>query len=133
VLTGEWAGTAFIASLVPFFLVNDLLLLNQFPDVEADQSVHRRHYPILVGRRASSIIYIVFLFLANLAIVLGVGFRYLPGTCLIGLIPIIVAIPVSVGVYRHAEDTKKLILYMGWNVVINITTPVLMAIGLFVG
>ena len=31
-LTGEYPWTAFVASLVPFFLVNDLLLLNQFPD-----------------------------------------------------------------------------------------------------
>jgi 1,4-dihydroxy-2-naphthoate octaprenyltransferase len=35
VLTGEYSWTAFIASLIPFFLVSNLLLLNQFPDVEA--------------------------------------------------------------------------------------------------
>ena len=34
VLTGNYAWTAFIASLIPFFLVSNLLLLNQFPDVD---------------------------------------------------------------------------------------------------
>jgi 1,4-dihydroxy-2-naphthoate octaprenyltransferase len=48
-LTGAYSWTAFVASLVPFFLVSDLLLLNQFPDVEADRGVGRRHFPILVG------------------------------------------------------------------------------------
>ncbi|TES88836.1 MAG: prenyltransferase, partial [Anaerolineales bacterium] len=33
VLTGQYDWTAFIASLVPTFLVSNLLLLNQFPDV----------------------------------------------------------------------------------------------------
>jgi 1,4-dihydroxy-2-naphthoate octaprenyltransferase len=48
-LTGTFTLQAFIASLVPFFLVSNLLLLNQFPDVEADRSVGRRHFPILLG------------------------------------------------------------------------------------
>ncbi|MHB8109035.1 MAG: prenyltransferase, partial [Syntrophorhabdaceae bacterium] len=35
VLTGSYSWTALLASLVPGFLVSDLLLLNQFPDLEA--------------------------------------------------------------------------------------------------
>jgi 1,4-dihydroxy-2-naphthoate octaprenyltransferase len=132
VLTGEYSWTAFIASLVPFFLVNDLLLLNQFPDVEADQSVGRRHFPIVIGRRASSLIYSAFLALTYLSIVLGVSLGHLPHTSLIGLMALVIAIPASVGAYRHAEDTNKLVPYMGLNVVINIVTPVLVAVGLFV-
>jgi len=38
-----------------------------------------------------------------------------------------------VGAFRYAEDIKKLIPYMGLNVIITIVTPVLVAIGLFVG
>lgn len=132
VLTGEYSWTAFIASLVPFFLVNDLLLLNQFPDVEADQSVGRRHFPIMVGRRVSSLIYGGFLALAYLSIVLGVSLGQMPRTSLIGLMALVMAIPASVGAYRYAEDTNKLMPYMGLNVVINIVTPVLVAVGLFV-
>ena len=68
VLTGQYDWTAFIASLVPTFLVSNLLLLNQFPDVEADKGVGRKHYPITIGRRKSGWIYIAFLLLANAAI-----------------------------------------------------------------
>ena len=61
VLTGSYSWTAFLASLVPGFLVSDLLLLNQFPDVEADKTVGRKHLPILLGRKNVARIYIFFL------------------------------------------------------------------------
>ncbi|MCK5360628.1 MAG: prenyltransferase, partial [Gammaproteobacteria bacterium] len=34
-LTGSYTKEVFLVSLIPFFLVNNLLLLNQFPDVSA--------------------------------------------------------------------------------------------------
>ena len=132
VLTGAYSWTSFFASLVPFFLVSDLLLLNQFPDVEADQSVGRRHFPIILGRRASSLIYGTMLILAYLSIVLGVTLGHLPPTSLIGLLTLLIAGPVIVGAYRHAESVEKLVPYMGLNVIINIATPVLVAIGLLI-
>jgi 1,4-dihydroxy-2-naphthoate octaprenyltransferase len=133
VLTGQYSWTAFIASLVPFFLVNDLLLLNQFPDVVPDKSVGRKHFPMIAGRRISSLIYGAFLFLAFLSLAVGVNLGHLPKASLIGLIVVVIALPTIVGVYRYAEEMKKLIPFMGLNVMINIATPVLVAIGLFVG
>lgn len=133
VLTGEYTWTAFVASLVPFFLVNDLLLLNQFPDVEADQSVGRSNLPIRIGRKASSLVYGAFLLLAFLSIVLGVVLDLLPATALIGLLALGVAVPAFVGAYRFADDVGKLVPYLGLNVITNIVTPVLVAVGLFIG
>jgi 1,4-dihydroxy-2-naphthoate polyprenyltransferase len=132
-LTGHYSWTAFIASLVPFFLVSNLLLLNQFPDVEADRSVGRRHYPIVIGRRRSSLIYGLFLLLTYAAILFGVHEMYFPKASLLGLATLLVAVPLSIGAFRHAEDIKRLIPYMGLNVAVNLVTPLLVAIGLFVG
>ena len=132
VLTGEYTWTAFVASLVPTFLVSDLLLLNQFPDVEADESVGRRHYPIVLGRKKSSIIYGFFLFLAYLTIVAGVLSALLPVTSLLGLLTILAAVPTALGVYRYSDDLEKLIPYLGYNVLLTVATPVLVAIGLLV-
>ncbi len=133
VLTGQYSWTAFIASLVPFFLVNDLLLLNQFPDIEADRSVGRRNFPIVLGARRSSLIYGAFLLLTYLSIIIGVILDYLPRTSLIGLITLVIAVPAFIGAYRHGEDIKKLMPYLALNVIINVVTPVLVAIGLFLG
>jgi 1,4-dihydroxy-2-naphthoate octaprenyltransferase len=77
-LSGRYTLTAVVASLVPFFLVSNLLLLNQFPDVEADRSIGRKHLPIVIGRRFSSLVYGLFLLLAYLTIVLSVIFGRFP-------------------------------------------------------
>jgi 1,4-dihydroxy-2-naphthoate octaprenyltransferase len=130
VLSGEYTWTAFVASLIPTFLVSNLLLLNQFPDVEADESVGRRHYPIVLGRRKSSIIYGVFLFLAYLAMIVGVLLALLPVASLLGLFTILVAVPTVLGVYRYAENLEKLVPYLGYNVLLTVVTPVLVAVGL---
>ena len=131
-LTGEYSWIAFVASLVPFFLVSDLLLLNQFPDVEADQSVGRRHFPIIVGRKVSGYIYIAFLLAAYLVIVLGVIFGTLPVFALLGLLTLVLAVPVIRNVLKNSENTPALIPSMGQNVLINLATLVLIAIGLFI-
>jgi len=131
VLAGSYQWPPFVASLVPFFLVSDLLLLNQFPDVDADKRVGRRHLPILIGRQNSSIVYGSFLLLSYLSIIAGVVLGLLPDLTLLGLMTAVLALPAALGAYRHADNIQRLIPAMGLNVLINVTTPVLMAIGLF--
>lgn len=133
VLTGQYGWTAFIASLVPFFLVSNLLLLNQFPDAEADQKAGRKHYPIMIGKEKSSWIYIVFLLLPYAAIGFGIATGYFPLSSLIGFLSLLMVIPISRGVLQHKENTDELIPFLGQNVIINLVTPVLVAVGLFIG
>ncbi len=130
-LTGAYSWTAFVASLVPFFLVSDLLLLNQFPDVEADQGIGRYHFPIAIGRKASVKIYGLFLGGAYLSIILGYLSGVLPLSSLVALASIALAVTTVKGAARYADDIPRLIPYMGRNVVINIVTPLLLAISLF--
>jgi len=133
VLTGAYSWSAFTASLIPFFLVNDLLLLNQFPDVDADRRVGRKNIPIVIGRRRSSILFGLLLLFAYLSIAAGVYYNVLSGTSLIGLGTAVLALPAAFGAYRYAEDIKRLSPYMGLNVAVAVITPVLVAIGLLVG
>jgi len=131
-LTGTLSLQALIASLVPFFLVSNLLLLNQFPDLEADRSIGRRHYPILLGRTASGYIYIAFLISAYLVIGLGVFFGILPRFALLALFTLILAVQIIGNVLKNAENVPALLPSMGQNVLVNLLTPVLLAIGLFI-
>ncbi len=131
-LTGVYSWTAFVASFIPFFLVSDLLLLNQFPDVEADQTIGRKHYPILIGRRKSGYIYIAFLLLAYLAIIVSVILHLLPLFSLLALLTLVLAVPVIRNVLKNSENVAALIPSMGQNVLINLLTPVLLAVGLFI-
>ena len=130
-LTGVFSWTALVASLVPFFLVSDLLLLNQFPDVEADRSVGRRHFPILIGRKASSQIYGAILLAAYLTIGLGVAFKLLPAISLISLVGAAIALPAGINAFRYSDDIGRLTPSLGMNVLLNLATPLLVGIGLF--
>ena len=131
VLTGGYHWAAFWASLTPFFLVNNLLLLNQFPDVEADRSVGRRNYPIVLGRPAAAKIYVLFLALAYLSPLVAVAWGFLPGWSLLGLLTLVLAVPTAQKALRHADDLPHLMPALGNNVLVNLLTPVLMALGLW--
>lgn len=130
-LTGEYSATAAMASLVPFFLVNNLLLLNQFPDVDADRRVGRRHILITAGPVAGARWYAVFTVLAFASIPLGVVMNLLPTGALLGTLGLALALPTARDVLNHAQDVQRLLPAMGRNVGVNLLTPVLMAIGIF--
>lgn len=131
VLTGNYSTTAVVASLVPFFLVSDLLLLNQFPDREADMTVGRRHLLIVLGARGSSVVYAGFLIAAYVVVIVGVLAGVMPKLCLLGLLSAPLAVLAMRGAYRFGENIPKLVPYMGLNVVLNLVTPVLVGLGFF--
>ena len=132
-LTGSYSLTGFLVSLVPFFLVNNLLLLNQFPDVDADKTIGRRNYPITIGRKASAWIFVAFYGLTYLTILVGVFIFHNPYFSLLGLLTLILAIPAGQRALRSADDLPNLMPAMGQNVLVNILTPILVAIGFFIG
>jgi 1,4-dihydroxy-2-naphthoate octaprenyltransferase len=129
-LSGYYTWTAFVASLVPFFLVSNLLLLNQFPDVDADRSIGRRHYPITIGRVRSSRIYVSFLALTYLSLLVGVILQVLPPLSLLGLLTVPLAVRAGRGAMQFADQIDQLIPFLGLNVILNLATPVLVGAGM---
>ena len=130
ILSGEYAWWVFLISLMPFFLVNNLLLLNQFPDISADKAVGRKNLAILLGTKKSAFVYGLFLGLAFLVLILSVVFKLLPSMALVGLIILPVAIWTAAGVIKHHSDVKALLPFMALNVAMNILMPVVVGIGL---
>jgi 1,4-dihydroxy-2-naphthoate octaprenyltransferase len=118
---------------VPFFLVSNLLLINQFPDAVADKSVGRRTPPIVWGLRRAAGVFTIFMALTYVTIILAVAARILPVLSLLGLATIPLAVPVCRSAFLHAKDVEKLKPYLGMNVVVTLLTPFLMAVGIFIG
>ncbi len=129
-LTGEYSLSVILVSLVPFFLVNNLLLLNQYPDIKADKENGRYHVPIAFGKHTSNQIFYFFYGLAYLTLILLVIFDVVPLKGLIGLLTMLIAIKVVRGINQHSDDNQKLLPAMGMNVVINIVTPLLIGLGI---
>jgi 1,4-dihydroxy-2-naphthoate polyprenyltransferase len=133
VLTGEYSLVSLFASLVPFFLVNNLLLLNQFPDIEADKQIGRNHLSIARNKKTSVFIYGIFFILAYLIVLIGFLADILPWQSLLAIASIVFAIPILRGVIKYYDSIPELIPYMGKNVAIVLITPILLSIGLFLG
>ena len=130
VLTGSYSLTALLASLVVFFLANNLLLLNQLPDIEPDRAVGRRHIPALYGAKFASRLYVIQLILSYFALVIAVLVGYLPMLSLVALITLFLAIPSAKGALYNWNNIEKLMPSMGMNVAVNLITPILIATGL---
>jgi len=132
VLGGGYSLQAALLSLAPFFMVNNLLLLNQFPDIEADRRAGRDHLPIRHGIEPSLAVYRLFTIAAAAVILLPVIAGALPGWCAITLLPVLSALFVHAGLReRHAEGTTYTDL-LGSNVIIVLLTPVCLAAGLLI-
>jgi 1,4-dihydroxy-2-naphthoate octaprenyltransferase len=129
-ISGHYSWTGFLISLVPFFLVNNLLLLNQFPDVEPDRSIGRNHFPIVYGKKTSAVVYTLFLVCAYLVLIAGVVIHLFSAGALFGLATIIIAIPTVKNIFANMNDMKNFGPAQGMNVVITLLTPLLAAVGM---
>ncbi len=129
-LTGEFSMTAVMASLMLLFLVSGLLLMNQFPDVDADRSVGRRHLLVVHGTRAGVYVFTGLMLSLALSVVLAVVTGHAPVGVFIVFLLAPLAVAVTRGLWRHHENIAALIPFMGMNVVLTLATPVLYALAL---
>jgi 1,4-dihydroxy-2-naphthoate octaprenyltransferase len=132
-LTGQYGITPALASTVPLFLVSNLLLMNQFPDQEADAGVGRRHLILARGPQLGVRVYGLFLLAAYVAVLLAVLLRQLPPATLLVLLTAPLAWVAFRGLREHHEDIPLLLPHMGQNVALNLTAPLLVALGLMLG
>jgi 1,4-dihydroxy-2-naphthoate octaprenyltransferase len=133
VLEGQYESLSWIVALVPFFLVNNLLLLNQYPDIQADTRAGRYHFPIAYGTKNSNTVYAVFVLAAITVIVVGILTGYLQELSLIALLPMPLALIALKGAIKYGENIGKHPQYLGSNVAVAVLTPLLLGISIIVG
>jgi 1,4-dihydroxy-2-naphthoate octaprenyltransferase len=129
-LTGQFSITNLLASLIPFFLVNNLLLLNQFPDIDADKTIGRDHFPIRYGLGKSGVIFALFSIATLLTLLIGVQFKFFPSLALWALIPLGFSFLAVYGTIKYSHEITRLTPYMAANVIAAIATPAILGITL---
>ena len=128
----EYSLPALFASVPSGLLVYNLLLLNEFPDIEADRDAGRRTLPITEGRRKASIVYSIMTILVYVWIILSVSLRQMPVFSLIALLTLPLAIKAIRGALK-SEDFSKLVPAMANNVMVVLLTQLLLGIGYILG
>ena len=119
---------AIVASIPSGILVHNLLLLNEFPDTEADKKAGRKTLPITMGKAKASIVYSVLTVIVYLWIIGGVIAGQMPAFSLIALLTLPLAIKAIQGALKHQEMTR-LVPAMANNVMVVLLTQLLLGIG----
>lgn len=129
-LTGSYSSTAWLVALVPFFQVNGLLLLNQFPDADADARAGRKHIVIHQGAARAAQAYGVLALAPAVVIVLAIAQNRLPASCALALLTQPLAWRAWVGARRYGTGIGAHKGYLAGNVIVAVATPVLLGVGL---
>ena len=128
VQTGVYTLPAVIACIPSGILVHNLLLLNEFPDVEADSKAGRKTLPITMGRAKAGRVYSVLTVVVYLWIIGGVVAGMMPPFSLIALLTLPFAIKAIRGALKH-QEMSRLVPAMANNVLVVLLTQLLLGIG----
>jgi len=128
---GGWSTAAAAASVPAFFMTFNLLLLNEFPDEDADREGGRRNLVILLGRRPAAWIYAAAGLATPLAIVIAVLLRILPPLSLAAVLPSLLLVKPLRWAFADPESPVP-IPALGANVAWNLATNTVMALTLVI-
>lgn len=123
-------GPVAIAASVPAFLMTfNLLLLNEFPDEQADRQGGRKNMVLILGRRWAARVYALAGILVPVWIIGSVSAGPFPTLALLGALPsLLLAAPLRWAFGN--PDAEVPIPAMGANVIWNLATNTLLGIGL---
>ncbi len=128
VQTGAYTIPAVIAAIPSGILVHNLLLLNEFPDTEADGKVGRKTLPITMGKAKAGIVYSVLTIIVYLWIIGWVVAGQMPVFSLIALLTLPFAVRAIQGTLKH-QEMSRLVPAMANNVLVVLLTQLLLGIG----
>jgi len=126
--TGAYTWHAAVAAVSSGILVHNLLLLNEFPDTEADRQAGRKTLPITMGGEKASLVYAVLTVMVYLWIIGWVLAGVMPIFALVALLTLPFALKAIQGARQH-QEMAKLIPGMANNVLVVLLTQLLLGFG----
>ncbi len=134
---GPLPGPAALWAGVPgFFMTFNLLLLNEFPDEEADRAGGRRNLVLMLGRRGAALVYAGAAILTPASIVVAVVVRALPVHALAATLPsLLLAKPLlwAFGDTREPVPVPALGANVVWNLATNSVLALALAVAVLTG
>ncbi len=121
-----------LISLPSGILTSLLLLLNEFPDVEADKKGGRNHLVIRFGRPVAAWLYAAGIFVTFVIIALIPILGFVSPWFFIALITLPLAAKAAITVIRKPENPEKIVTAMGLNVATVLATNLLIAVGVLI-
>ncbi len=132
VQTGAYTWDSVVVCIPSAFLVHNLLLLNEFPDTEADKLANRKTMTITVGKKKAAIFYSAINIAVYVWIIAWVAARVMPIWSLLALLTLPLAIK-AINSAFHYDELNKLVPGMAANVANVLLTQLLLGIGYLIG
>lgn len=132
VLTGSLSLAMLPSVIIVFVLSTNLLLLNQLPDIDADQAVGRRHVWIVKGETYGLNLYFVATGLIPLLVISGIVYAQWPLLSLIALLPWSLTLVAWHGAKRYGKNIVQHPGYLAMNVIASLLVPLFLSIVLLV-
>lgn len=132
VQTGQYSAVAIAVGVPAGLLCFDLLLLCEFPDLEADVKGGRRNLLMVLGRDAAGKLYVVLMLLTFVWIISVVVVDLIPVYCLLALAGIPLAWKPMQWAWRNVHGDQGMISALAANFAANMLTLTLLGVGLLV-
>ena len=130
VQTGQYSPLSVAVGVPAGLLCFNLLLLCEFPDLEADIKGGRKNLLMVLGKVRAGKLYVVLMGLTFLWIVSMFVMDLIPVYCLIALIGLIIAWRPMMWAWNHAHNEDGMIGALGANLATNMVTLTLLGVGL---
>lgn len=127
--TGVYSTATVAAGIPAGILTFNLLLLNEFPDVEPDRKGGRRNLLLVFGVETGGKLYTLLLVIMYVWIPVAVALRLMPLPCLLGLLTLPVALKPMRWAWSHVHENEAMLPVLGANVITNLATGTLLGIG----
>ncbi len=128
VLVGQYTQLVWIISAIPFFLINNLILLNQYTQMGGNSDMDQQYFPIAYGIKLSNYVYAAFAVIAILLILTYVQMGYLPSLSLIALAPMPLAFYALYGGIKLGKNIAREPKFLRSNLIASLVTPALLGI-----
>jgi 1,4-dihydroxy-2-naphthoate octaprenyltransferase len=128
VQSGTYSWEAVIAAIPTGIFLHNALLLNEFPDVKADEKAGKKTLPIVMGKKKASLLYSVLIIAMYVWIAAWSIAGVMPIFALLGLLTLPLGVKAIKGA-RHYDEESKLIPALGANLMAGLGTQALLAVG----
>jgi 1,4-dihydroxy-2-naphthoate octaprenyltransferase len=129
VQTGTLGLQPLIASIMPGFLITNVIWINEFPDYEADRACGKKNLIVRLGRERASKIYVALFVFAYISVVASIAAGAMPPYCMLSLITIPLAVRASLLALKNHGSPLELVPAMRDTVAIFVASTILLSAG----
>jgi 1,4-dihydroxy-2-naphthoate octaprenyltransferase len=128
VQSGTYTWEVVIAAIPSGILLHNALLLNEFPDVEADEKAGKKTLSIVIGKKKASLLYSMLIIAMYVWIAAWSIAGFMPIFALLGLLTLPLGVKAIKGA-RNYDEESKLLPALGANLMVVLGTQALLAVG----